>query len=318
MYANRRRPLLLSSKRPSGDDDGGDDNGDDNGAAASDAAESTTTTTNPLLLRRRPTQLPLPRHRSSSTMLDNGDSNKRRRLCVPIKKDATRSSKLFRRGSTILVQRVPLLSGLSVSNQSVVAKKFRRPMLKRRAYGKAADSALRHASLGQRVRRDGMAKIMARAGKGLDYKGFGIGPNKNRDEGDTESGGSSRSDSDDEKDDEDRPFEPLLLWTSPHQGGGEPRGLPPRVVVERRPDEFGILEDVPVRKAAPAELYSRSNVFVPTVLAKWLRPHQREGVQFMYECVMGLKDFQGNGCILADDMGTCGCFFGVFRCCPSS
>ena len=34
-----------------------------------------------------------------------------------------------------------------------------------------------------------------------------------------------------------------------------------------------------------------------------LRPHQREGVKFLYECVMGLRDFGGQGCILADDMG---------------
>lgn len=54
---------------------------------------------------------------------------------------------------------------------------------------------------------------------------------------------------------------------------------------------------------APAEAYAKENVYVPKVLAKWLRPHQREGVQFMYECVMGLKDFPGAGCILADDMG---------------
>ena len=51
------------------------------------------------------------------------------------------------------------------------------------------------------------------------------------------------------------------------------------------------------------EAYSKEHVYVPPVLAKWLRPHQREGVQFMYECVMGLKDFPGAGCILADDMG---------------
>jgi hypothetical protein len=54
---------------------------------------------------------------------------------------------------------------------------------------------------------------------------------------------------------------------------------------------------------APIEAYAKESAFVPPVLAKWLRPHQREGVQFMYECVMGLKDFNGNGCILADDMG---------------
>ena len=54
---------------------------------------------------------------------------------------------------------------------------------------------------------------------------------------------------------------------------------------------------------APLAMYAKESVFVPPVLAKWLRPHQREGVQFVYECVMGLKDFDGAGCILADDMG---------------
>ena len=54
---------------------------------------------------------------------------------------------------------------------------------------------------------------------------------------------------------------------------------------------------------APLAMYAKQSVFVPPVLAKWLRPHQREGVQFVYECVMGLKDFDGAGCILADDMG---------------
>ena len=44
-------------------------------------------------------------------------------------------------------------------------------------------------------------------------------------------------------------------------------------------------------------------VEVDKKLTKFLRPHQREGVQFMFECVTGLKQFEGNGCILADDMG---------------
>ena len=37
-------------------------------------------------------------------------------------------------------------------------------------------------------------------------------------------------------------------------------------------------------------------------LASKLRPHQREGVQFLFECTMGLRGFEGEGCILADDM----------------
>lgn len=39
------------------------------------------------------------------------------------------------------------------------------------------------------------------------------------------------------------------------------------------------------------------------VLDSWLREHQRQGVQFMFDCLMGLKEFHGEGCILADDMG---------------
>jgi len=39
-------------------------------------------------------------------------------------------------------------------------------------------------------------------------------------------------------------------------------------------------------------------------LCKVLRPHQREGVHFVFECLTGLREgFEGQGCILADDMG---------------
>ncbi|KAK5051571.1 hypothetical protein LTR84_003223 [Exophiala bonariae] len=45
------------------------------------------------------------------------------------------------------------------------------------------------------------------------------------------------------------------------------------------------------------------DVVLDPAIGKLLRPHQREGVKFLYECVMGLRDFNGQGCILADDMG---------------
>ncbi|XP_033628194.1 DNA repair and recombination protein RAD54B-like isoform X1 [Asterias rubens] len=45
------------------------------------------------------------------------------------------------------------------------------------------------------------------------------------------------------------------------------------------------------------------DVVLDPYLTSKLRPHQREGVIFLYECVMGMKGFQGNGAILADDMG---------------
>eukprot|EP01117_Protostelium_nocturnum_P012146 TRINITY_DN4455_c0_g2_i2.p1 TRINITY_DN4455_c0_g2~~TRINITY_DN4455_c0_g2_i2.p1 ORF type:complete len:842 (-),score=232.18 TRINITY_DN4455_c0_g2_i2:126-2303(-) len=46
------------------------------------------------------------------------------------------------------------------------------------------------------------------------------------------------------------------------------------------------------------------DVVVDPLLSRYMRPHQREGVQFMYNCVMGFQDgLDGTGCILADEMG---------------
>jgi DNA repair and recombination RAD54-like protein len=44
-------------------------------------------------------------------------------------------------------------------------------------------------------------------------------------------------------------------------------------------------------------------VIVSPFIGKCLREHQREGVRFMFECVNGLRPYNGQGCILADDMG---------------
>lgn len=45
------------------------------------------------------------------------------------------------------------------------------------------------------------------------------------------------------------------------------------------------------------------DVVVDPILTRHLRDHQREGVKFMYECVMGMRSFEGEGAILADEMG---------------
>ncbi|EFA84124.1 SNF2-related domain-containing protein [Heterostelium album PN500] len=44
-------------------------------------------------------------------------------------------------------------------------------------------------------------------------------------------------------------------------------------------------------------------VVVDPFISKHLRPHQRRGVQFLYDCVTGQRHQFGNGCILADQMG---------------
>ncbi|THX98185.1 hypothetical protein D6D03_07994 [Aureobasidium pullulans] len=45
------------------------------------------------------------------------------------------------------------------------------------------------------------------------------------------------------------------------------------------------------------------DVVVDPNLTKHLREHQRAGVSFLYECVMGMRPFVGEGAILADEMG---------------
>lgn len=45
------------------------------------------------------------------------------------------------------------------------------------------------------------------------------------------------------------------------------------------------------------------DVVIDPFLGQHLREHQREGVKFLYECVMGMRDFNGQGALLADEMG---------------
>lgn len=45
------------------------------------------------------------------------------------------------------------------------------------------------------------------------------------------------------------------------------------------------------------------DVVVDPHLSRHLRPHQREGVTFLYECLCNQRDFAGTGAVLADEMG---------------
>ena len=47
------------------------------------------------------------------------------------------------------------------------------------------------------------------------------------------------------------------------------------------------------------------DVVVDPYLSVHLRPHQREGVTFLYECVMGFRNLSGRGAILAWVFGSC-------------
>jgi DNA repair and recombination RAD54-like protein len=58
---------------------------------------------------------------------------------------------------------------------------------------------------------------------------------------------------------------------------------------------LGIKKDVEERPKVPVVIDPR--------LVKVLRPHQVEGVKFLYRCTTGLVDQNANGCIMADEMG---------------
>ncbi len=45
------------------------------------------------------------------------------------------------------------------------------------------------------------------------------------------------------------------------------------------------------------------HVVVDPLLSRVLRPHQREGVKFMFDCVTGTRIPESHGCIMADEMG---------------
>jgi hypothetical protein len=112
------------------------------------------------------------------------------------------------------------MTGLSVKIGSAgLLKPFQRPKTGRRAYKANEDLALKQASLGPKRTMGGMARLLSRAGKGLHYT-TGKSNTKSSEEGGTDES------SDEEGDGEnDRPYDPLMVWNSPHQGG-EPRGLP--------------------------------------------------------------------------------------------
>ncbi|KAF2760128.1 DNA repair protein, SNF2 family [Pseudovirgaria hyperparasitica] len=60
-------------------------------------------------------------------------------------------------------------------------------------------------------------------------------------------------------------------------------------------DILGLKKNVEDRPRVPVVIDPR--------LAKVLRPHQVEGVKFMYQCTTGMIDSKAQGCIMADEMG---------------
>ncbi|KAH6668683.1 DNA repair protein rhp54 [Plectosphaerella plurivora] len=63
-----------------------------------------------------------------------------------------------------------------------------------------------------------------------------------------------------------------------------------------------LAEILGIKKKVEGE-HPKVPVVIDPRLTKVLRPHQIEGVRFMYRCVTGMIDERANGCIMADEMG---------------
>lgn len=63
-----------------------------------------------------------------------------------------------------------------------------------------------------------------------------------------------------------------------------------------------ICQNIPIPEGAFI-IDPENKVYVEPFLAQRLRPHQKEGVQFMYNCITGKRKQGFFGCILADSMG---------------
>ncbi|KAI9915281.1 hypothetical protein PsorP6_008499 [Peronosclerospora sorghi] len=103
-------------------------------------------------------------------------------------------------------------------------------------------------------------------------------------------------------------------WSSNVLKPMKPHGLPPLELNMEEADKPVELKkmkiEMPIATDAlpPLVLWQSDTdpelkVVVPEIVGKFLRPHQRKGVQFMFDCVCQVKCFDGQGCILADDMG---------------
>lgn len=99
-------------------------------------------------------------------------------------------------------------------------------------------------------------------------------------------------------------------FKAPGGGGGGGRAGGKRLAkpVQRRskplhnPLSYGAVV-LPKPPAGRSKIVDPVDVIIDPFLGQHLRQHQRAGVTFLYECVMGYREMQGSGAILADEMG---------------
>ncbi|KAG5463137.1 MAG: hypothetical protein BJ554DRAFT_1536 [Olpidium bornovanus] len=102
------------------------------------------------------------------------------------------------------------------------------------------------------------------------------------------------------------PYSKFKLDSGLAGASGAVRVKPVVAIPRHNPDAENALI-MPKPSAAHELLWNKkkrpvTDVIIDPILCVHLRPHQREGVKFLYECVMGYKEYDGCGAILADEM----------------
>ncbi|KAK7960609.1 hypothetical protein PG988_011823 [Apiospora saccharicola] len=82
----------------------------------------------------------------------------------------------------------------------------------------------------------------------------------------------------------------------------EDKPAEPEVKIDEPIVHKSLSEILGIKKKVEGE-HPRVPVVIDPRLTKVLRPHQVEGVKFMYRCVTGMIDEKAHGCIMADEMG---------------
>ncbi|KAG0046947.1 DNA-dependent ATPase protein rad54 [Gryganskiella cystojenkinii] len=103
--------------------------------------------------------------------------------------------------------------------------------------------------------------------------------------------------------DEAQKEEEKLMSASQEQSkGSDDENSPPQVIIPKKEKakSKSIAEILGLTKTKEVP---KVHVVVDPVLARVLRPHQVEGVKFMYKCATGAMQSDAFGCIMADEMG---------------
>lgn len=95
---------------------------------------------------------------------------------------------------------------------------------------------------------------------------------------------------------------PKLLEQSDEKGTTKGSDPAPETKIDAPLMHKSLAEILGIKKKVEND-HPRVPVVIDPRLAKIMRPHQIEGVKFMYRCVTGMIDERAHGCIMADEMG---------------